>query len=304
MPGISDRVLQGLGPSGSGPRPGEVAERIGMTPDAFSRALGGERPFSSIELARLADLTGADLHWLITGQPDPHRVRVEACPGRDGVDAPRTDADRVADQQALADIALAYRQAYPDPGPGAERGIAAGSAAAVRGALGTGFARHFADRLEQRLGVEVIRMAELSAAFSCTIGGRPVIAVPATGSWSRENQALAHGLGHLVELPVAEGAGGPEAARREAAAEAFAAELLRSAESVAGVDAGSAGDAEAARRRFPQSLQEAHLERIAAGAIGRATLAWMLGVDAEQLEVDAPEPPEVHPDHLAAALGL
>jgi transcriptional regulator with XRE-family HTH domain len=37
----------------------EVAERIGMTPDAFSRALHGKRQFSSIELARLADLTAA-----------------------------------------------------------------------------------------------------------------------------------------------------------------------------------------------------------------------------------------------------
>jgi transcriptional regulator with XRE-family HTH domain len=56
MPGIGDRVLHGLGQAGPGLRHREVAERIGMTPDAFSRALHGKRQFSSIELAPLADL--------------------------------------------------------------------------------------------------------------------------------------------------------------------------------------------------------------------------------------------------------
>ena len=31
----------------------------------------------------------------------------------------------------------------------------------------------------------------------------------------------------------------------------------------------------AAQRRFPRLLQEAHLERVASGAIGKATRAWM-----------------------------
>ncbi len=60
----------------------------------------------------------------------------------------------------------------------------------------------------------------------------------------------------------------------------------------------------AAQRRFPRSLQEAHLERLASGAIGRATLAWMLGIDAAALEVDSPHVPEGDADELAVALGL
>jgi hypothetical protein len=60
----------------------------------------------------------------------------------------------------------------------------------------------------------------------------------------------------------------------------------------------------ASQRRFPISLQEAHLERVASGAIGKGTLAWMLGIDADALEVDAPDVPEVDVADLTEALGL
>ncbi len=60
----------------------------------------------------------------------------------------------------------------------------------------------------------------------------------------------------------------------------------------------------ASQRRFPLSVQEAHLELIASGAVSRATLAWMLGIDADSLDVDAPDVPEVDVDDLAnSALG-
>jgi hypothetical protein len=60
----------------------------------------------------------------------------------------------------------------------------------------------------------------------------------------------------------------------------------------------------ASQRRFSLSIQEAHLELIASGMISTATLAWMLGIDADALEVDSPEIPEVDVDDLATALGL
>lgn len=56
--------------------------------------------------------------------------------------------------------------------------------------------------------------------------------------------------------------------------------------------------------RFPAWLQEARLERIAEGAVGKGTLAWMLGVPAESLEVDEPEgADELFDDALAALFG-
>ena len=61
---------------------------------------------------------------------------------------------------------------------------------------------------------------------------------------------------------------------------------------------------EAASRRFPRKLQETHIELIADGAIGKYTLAWMLGIDADQLEVEEPTcPAPIDTDVLAAALG-
>jgi Zn-dependent peptidase ImmA (M78 family) len=340
----------------------EVAEQIGMTPDAFSRALSGKRQFAAIELARLTELIGGDLHWLITGQPDPNRLSVAARHNFNHATGRRTIPGREGDAQALEDIALAYRQAFPES---ASSGTWPKSANAVREILGPNFVGPFADRLEQHLGIGVVRVAELSTAYSFTVGGRPVIAVPATGNWFRENWDLAHELGHLVLGHHDDGISEAEADRHEAAANAFGADLLLPAETLKGIDWDSLDDEDlaclvwrwgvstdalcrrlnaltgqiptcvarwaveptqrllrhhlqteseldeittrmdkASRRQFPLNLQEAHLERVASGAIGSATLAWMLGIDADSLEVDAPEISRVDAGDLAAALGL
>lgn len=220
---IGDRVLQRLEQLDPRPRHRDIADLIGMTPDAFSRALNGKRQFSSIELARLAEQIEADLHWLITGQPDPNRLTVAARHHFNRSSGERTVPGRSGDEPVLADIALAYRQAYPEPGEAAEL---PGSAADARTALGDGFVRCFADRLESRLGVAVVRVAELSTAYSFTIGGRHVIAVPATGNWFRENWDIAHELGHLAMGHHDNGLDPADAAQHEVAANAFAADLL------------------------------------------------------------------------------
>jgi hypothetical protein len=362
MSSIGGRVLQSLEQICPDLRHREVAEQIGMTPDAFSRALSGTRRFASIELARLSELIGADLHWLITGQPDPNRLSVAARHDFDHATGRRAVPGLEGDARVLEDIALAYRQAYPEP---TGSGTWPRSPAAVREALGVGFVRPFADRLERHLGIGVVRVAELSTAYSFTVGGRPVIAIPATGNWFRENWDLAHELGHLVLGHHDDGISAADADRHESAANAFAADLLLPADTLRGIgwdsmpdedlarlvwDWGVSTDAlcrrlnaltghipapvarwaagptqrllrrhlsigseldeittrmeQAAQRRFPLSLQEAHLERVASGAVGRATLAWMLGIDADALEVDSPEISEVDADDLAAALGL
>ena len=66
-PSIGQRVLGAL-PEGT-PRK-EIARQVGMTEDAFSRALRGQRGFSALELARLAEVLDQDIHLLITGVPD------------------------------------------------------------------------------------------------------------------------------------------------------------------------------------------------------------------------------------------
>lgn len=220
---IGDRVLQRLEQLDPRPMHRDIADRIGMTPDAFSRALNGKRQFSSIELARLAEQIDADLHWLITGQRDPNRLTIAARHHFNHANGERTVPGRASDKPVLEDIALAYRQAYSEPGktPALPR-----SAADVRAALGDNFVRPFADRLELRLGVAVVRVAELSTAYCVTVGGRHIIAVPATGNWFRENWDIAHELGHLVMGHHDNGLTPVTADEREAAANAFAADLL------------------------------------------------------------------------------
>ncbi len=363
MSSIGDRVLQSLEQTCSDVRHRDVAEQIGMKPDAFSRALSGERRFASVELALLSEMTGADLHWLITGRPDPNRLVIAARHDFDHSTGERTTPGREQDMQSLNDIALAYRQAYPEP-PTISQPLPK-SPDKIRALLGSDFVRPFAERLEQRLGIGVVRVSSLSTAYSFTIGGWRVIAIPATGNWFRENWDLAHELDHLIEGHHDDQISAREADKNEAMANAFAAELLLPTETVNAIDWDSLIDEElacrvwewgvstdalcrrvkavtgrvpavvarwasgptqrllrhhlppgeehdeitvrmdeAAQRRFPLNLQEAHLVRIASGAIGRATLAWMLGIDASALEVDSPEVSEIDADDLAAALGL
>jgi IrrE N-terminal-like domain len=362
MATIGDRALRRLKELSPPPKHRDVAASIGMTADAFSRALSGKRQFSSIELARLADQIDADLYWLITGELDPHRVSIAARHDFNHETGQRTIPGRAGDEQTLADIALAYRQAYSEPGQLPDWPE---SPASVRAMLGHGFVRPFADRLGKDLGVDVVRVKELSTAYSLTIGGRAVIAVPATGSWFRENWDIAHELGHLTMGHHDDDLSPADAHQHEAAANAFAAELLLPAAELKAVAWDSIGDDElaalvwewgvsvdalcrrlcailgcapnnvarwaahptqrllrlhlrieseldeitgrmdaASQRRFPLSVQEAHLELIASGAVSRATLAWMLGIDADSLDVDAPELPEADIDDLATALGL
>lgn len=362
MNGVGNRVSDTIKMVRPAPKHRDIAASIGMTPDAFSRALSGKRQFASIELARLADLLGADLHWLITGTADPNRLSVAARHNYDHETGDRGVPGRERDSQTLDDIALAYRQAFPEP---VRMGNLPRKPAEIAEQLEQGFVRPFADRLEQMLRIDVVRVAELSTAYSFTVGGRRVISIPATGNWFRENWDIAHELGHLALQHHDEGLDATVSDEHEVAANAFAAALLLPEEKLRQIDwdnqsdvaladlvwslgvstealsrrlnalLGSAPDLvaswaeastqrllrrnleqgsgtdeitkrmdDASQRRFPLALQEAHLERIAAGEIGKATLAWILGIDAGTLDVEAPDLPEVGVDDLSEALGL
>lgn len=190
-----------------------------MKPDALSRAMNGQRAFSSIELAALADLLGVDVHWLITGQDDPRRLRFAARHGYNHATGERDVPGLEADRRVLRDIALAYRQA----GDLGVSGDVPATPAAVREALGADFVFPFLERLEDRLGIHVVRVPELSTAYCFSIDGRNVIAMKATGNWFYENFCLAHELAHLADGHLTTDAVSDEA---EAAANAFAAELM------------------------------------------------------------------------------
>ena len=49
---------------------------------AIALILAGTRGISAVELHHIAAALGADAHWLITGEPDPHAVTL-LCAGAD-----------------------------------------------------------------------------------------------------------------------------------------------------------------------------------------------------------------------------
>ena len=351
---IGERVAQ-LIPRG---QQGVVAAAVRMQQDALSRALRGQRGFGAAELMRIADYFQEDLHFLISGEPDPQRITVVARHDYDQETGARSVPGRRADQSTLDDIALAYRQAPP---PNVRAWTPPSDVTATRDQLGHDFVRPFIARLEDCLGIDVIRVAELSTAYSFIIDGRPVIAIPGGGNWFRENWSLAHELAHLV---LGHHAAAETFKEHERTAHSFAAELLMPASELRSVDwselapgqlaervwtmgvstealanrlqalgidsplvqewkgrttqkllrhhwvPSEPGDPitermdNAAVRRFPVALQTSHLNRIAQGDIDKGTLAWMLGVAVDSLEVEQPAAPaEMSSSELLDALG-
>lgn len=327
------------------------AWQIGMPPDALSRALRGQRGISSAELVRIAQVLDADIHELVTGAPDPRRVTLAARHDFDQDTRTRSVPSFDDDTQTLENIRIAYAQAALSP---QQLSAAPSDPTQMRELLGDDFARPFLNRVEQKLGIDVIRAEELGTAYTMDIGGRKIIAIPAKGNWFRENWDIAHELAHLAGI------------ESEADANAYASELLLPEALVTSVDwenaspqtvadvlwetgvstealrnrldalhlrsshvrvqladatqkvlrqarswSHSAGDAitermdAAAHRRFPLELQEAHEQKIEAGEIGPAFLAWMRGVG-EQWIADAYEPrsTEASVNDLAEAFGV
>ncbi|MDO5663257.1 MAG: XRE family transcriptional regulator [Brachybacterium sp.] len=338
----------------------ELAQRVGMTPDALSRALRDQRGFAAVELAAIAEVLNADVHELITGTPDPHRLVLSARHAFDHGTGARSVVGLDGDRALLADVRLAYAQveqvrANPDLPADVEE---------VRRLLHPDFVRPFVDRLAM-IEVDVIRIDGLSTAYSFLVEGRPVILLSESGNWFHENWSLAHELGHLALGHDGVVPGSPLAEAKEREANAFAADLLLPAPLLQRIDWGNIRPAEAAEliwtwgistdalarrlkalglvpspevaevltwstqkllrrhwtgarigdpisrrmrdageRRFPTWLQEAHLEQIAQGAVGKGTLAWMLGVPETSLEVDEPAvAEELSDDALAELIG-
>lgn len=332
-----------------------LADQVGMTADALSRALSGQRGFGSLELARIADALNVDVYELITGEPDPNRLLVAARHSYDHDTGTYSNNTAEEDRPLLADIRLAYTQAYPGGQPPASQ--VPSSPEAVREVLGADFVRHLADRLEEHCGVDVVRIPKLGTAYSMFMGTRALIVIASNGNWFRENWDIAHELGHLAAGTVGDGA------RVEAAANNFAARLLLPEDMILQVDwtsltlealgehlwqwgvstdalrirLGSLGvrtssevdgwlrastpqllrnalpahisemierQREAAARRFPTALTDEHEKAIADGRLGKGTLAWMLGVSEDALEVAEPELRHGSVDGLADMLGL
>jgi Zn-dependent peptidase ImmA (M78 family) len=82
MPGTADRVRHLLRESGLTQH--DFATRIGLDDSKLSKALGGGRRFSSLDLARIADLCRVTVDWLITGDEPPLALAARSSGGSAG----------------------------------------------------------------------------------------------------------------------------------------------------------------------------------------------------------------------------
>lgn len=221
MIAVGERIRRRI-PAGMSQR--QLAQRVDMTPDALSRALNGQRGLSPIEVAKIAEILGADTHWLITGAADPFAVSIAARHSWDPSRRVRVNDGYQDDQPSLDRIVALYRGSFPQ-GPPASRDLPT-NPSELRNLLGPAFVRNFADQVEKNLGIDVIRIPELTTDYSIRIGKRGVIVLATQSSWFRSNWSLAHELAHLALGHHTAYASHPRAQKDERAADAFAGTLL------------------------------------------------------------------------------
>jgi Zn-dependent peptidase ImmA (M78 family) len=228
---IGKRVRDRITENARGRTHREIAAAIGMTPDAFSRALNGSRAFTAVELVDLAQMLGTSSHWFVTGESDPFAVRVAGRHTFDHDLMTHQDVDWDEAQRILSDVALAYVQAFGNsPRVRASRAVKP-NAAQVRADLilagGKGFVRTLAETVEKAFGVDVVRLAGVREGFALDVVGYSAIIVGETGNWFYENWSIAHELAHVLFGHLSElGNRACDDPAAERAANAFAADLL------------------------------------------------------------------------------
>ncbi len=166
-----------------------------MTHDALSRAINGQRHFSALEIAALAEHLNVDTHWLITGQRDQFQVRLAARHPW-GQSSPEQEQ---SDNKIITRVIEAYRAAYEELGhvPTSVATLPS-DAAELRALVASEGVRELAEQLEDVLGIDVVRDPGLQTDYSFRVGQHAVVLLRSTTYWFRANWSIAHELGHLA----------------------------------------------------------------------------------------------------------
>ncbi|MEV0590864.1 helix-turn-helix domain-containing protein [Nonomuraea cavernae] len=204
---IAERVRELIARSGL--TQAEFAAKTGLDPSKMSKSLAGKRRFTSLDLARIADVGGASVDWLLgtaTGMPSvaARSSAVSSSPTEEAV----REAETLA--QLRADLSyLGYSRQVVALGPVPTSGLCVeqGRRLAEKArdhAQRSGFdpweKRDLADPLEEAFGVDV-RIVRLPDGFDglgwadehCRLMVVNTSRVPA-----RQRFTIAHELGHLL----------------------------------------------------------------------------------------------------------
>jgi Zn-dependent peptidase ImmA (M78 family) len=171
-----------------------------MTHDALSRAVNGQRHFSAVELASIANVLKVDTHWLITGKEDPFKVRLAARHLWDQ----SSHEQQENDDQIIRRVVDAYHTAFADVGRVASSMTPLPEdPVRLRTLLSAGVEagediRYLADQIQATLLVDIVRDPGLQTDYSFRIGEHAVILLKSTVAWFRANWSIAHELGHLA----------------------------------------------------------------------------------------------------------
>lgn len=261
----------------------QMASRLGLTPDAFSRSLSGKRSFTAVELVNLAEELGTSAHWFVTGEPDPYAVKFAGRHIYDPLVKDYVKVDWAETRQARDDVALAYIQAYGEE-PTLPAIARPKSAAEARIKLfevgGEGFVRRLADNVELAFGIDVIRLERIEPDFALSVLGRDVIVLDASAYWFRENFSIAHELAHIL-LGHLDTLGEQACSDKEAerSANTFAADLLTPASEMRKVSWATASSRDVAEFVWEAGVSTAAARtrvkalRLSVGAEGVAALA-------------------------------
>ncbi|MEU4433489.1 XRE family transcriptional regulator [Nocardia rhamnosiphila] len=205
MTSIADRVRDVIRASGLSQR--DFGARIGLDETKLSKSLSGTRRFSSVDLARIADLSGRTVDWFVTGTEPQLAVAARTSGGN------ATDALRIARQYSgmRSDMAaLGFPQPWrPVPidltnGTYRAQGQRLAGAASARIPVddiprwGSGFL----DAVESAFGVDIC-IAEIGSGqefdgLAVSADGVKLIVLTASAVPARQRFTLAHELGHLL----------------------------------------------------------------------------------------------------------
>lgn len=199
-----DRVRQVIADSGKSQ--GEFAADVGLDPSKMSKSLSGARRFSSLDLARIAEIGQVSVDWLLSGEEPSLTTAARAAAGSSS-ELAVTEATRLVELRASA-----TRLGYPQPWqPLPVRTGSSGAANQGRALAKEALARmtsldlgpvvvDLADVIEQAFGVDVCltRLGDQFDGLAASTAEAKVVVAGLTPVALRQRFTVAHELGHLL----------------------------------------------------------------------------------------------------------
>lgn len=203
MPTVTDRIRSLIDGTGLSQR--EFATQVGLDNSKMSKSLSGVRRFSSLDLARIAELGGVTIDWLLSGASSQLGVAARVSANGSGA-AAITTARRLG--EIRADVApLGYPQDWrPVPYTQTANYEAAGAAladAATQQVRSRGLDAHapdLAEVIEECFGADVAvgDLGENFDGLSVITDDAHLILVSRSRVPWRQRFTMAHELGHLL----------------------------------------------------------------------------------------------------------